>query len=329
MLKRVAFEAQTYLTATLRQAVDKTDDTPRRIPFAERTTRLEALRMVLGGIGISGEHEPAHALLDKACAMYESNNVKYLELSTCVSRTLEVQGATKSKELTLERGSLVLKHSEDKLSSPTDSEIKVHYAMVRRGISFQFAKIMSYEQHAIWETFLFEALHREAPPGYSRPSLAQLLQCDKAAFGRLSSQVPSVRQRDDATYPLGEALLALRQDPLIALYLMPTAKSSASSSSPASSGQPPAARPHPYGQGTSKGKGKGKKGGGRNAPPIPAELKGKWHRNASGEPICYGFKCRSGCSDKAIKPGGRCAKGLHICAEPRCGAAHSLQDHGK
>jgi hypothetical protein len=87
--------------------------------------------------------------------MFESNNVKYLELATCISRSHEVQGATKSKELTLERGSFILKHSEDRLTSPTNSEIKVHYAMVRRGISFQFAKLMSFAEHAAWETFLF------------------------------------------------------------------------------------------------------------------------------------------------------------------------------
>eukprot|EP00435_Cladocopium_sp_Y103_P020392 s3652_g5.t1 len=330
ILKRVAFEAQTYLTATLRQAVDRTDDTPRRIPFAERTTRLEALKTTLGGIGISGEHEPAHGLLDKACAMFESNTVKYLELASCVSRAHEVQGAPKSKELTLEKGSLVLKHSEDKMTSPTDSEIKVHYAMVRRGISFQFARLMSFEQHSTWETFLFEALHREAPPGYSRPSLAQLLQCDKAAFARLGSQVSSVRQKDDGTYPLGEALLALRQDPNIALYLMPVAKSSSSTVASSSGGAAAysTARPHPYSGNRPKGGGKGKKGGSKSTPPIPAELRGKWHKNSSGEPICYGYNCKSGCPEKGVKPGGRCSKGLHICAEPRCGGNHSLQEHG-
>eukprot|EP00435_Cladocopium_sp_Y103_P044391 s1982_g12.t1 len=329
ILKRVAFEAQTFLTATLRQAVDRTDDTPRRIPFAERTTRLEALKLTLGGIGISGEHEPAHGVLDKACAMYESNSIKYLELSSCVSRAHEVQGTPQSKELTLEKGSLILKHNDDKLTSPTDSEIKVHYAMVRRGISFQFARLMSFEQHSTWETFLFEALHRDPPPGYSRPTLAQLIQCDKAAFARLGSQTTSVRQRDDGTYPLGEALLALRQDPNIALYLMPLGRSSSSTSAPVGSPAQSTTRTHPYSGGRPKGGGKGKKGGGKNAPPIPAELRGKWYKNSSGEPICYGYNCKSGCAEKGIKPGGRCAKGLHICAEPRCGGHHSLQEHGK
>ena len=116
--------------------MDRTDDTPRRIPFAERATRLEAIRAALGGLGVSGGHEPSRNLLDRACAMYENNSVKYLDLASCVSRAHEVRGAPKSKELTLEKGSLVLKQGDDKMSAPTDNEIKVHYAMVRRGISF-------------------------------------------------------------------------------------------------------------------------------------------------------------------------------------------------
>ena len=81
-------------------------------------------------------------LKDKACQMYESNTLKYLDLASCVSRTLEIQGTTKSRELTLEKGSLVLKSPEDKLTSATDSEIKVHYAMIRRGLAFQFARLI-------------------------------------------------------------------------------------------------------------------------------------------------------------------------------------------
>ena len=108
---------------------------------------MEALRAAVLGISITGEHDPAHCLLDKACQMYESNTLKYLDLASCVSRTLEIQGTTKSRELTFEKGSLVLKNPEDKLTSATDSEIKVHYAMIRRGLASQFAKLMSHEQH--------------------------------------------------------------------------------------------------------------------------------------------------------------------------------------
>ncbi len=224
ILKRAAFEAQTFLIATLRQSVERTDEAPRKIAFAERSSRMEALRAALTGIEISGEQEPAHCVLDKACNIYESNTLKYLDPASCVSRSHEVQGTTKNRELTFEKGSLVLKSGEDKLSSSTDSEIKVHYAMVRRGLALQFARLMSYSQHCQWETFLFEAMHREAPPGYGRPSLAQLLQCDKAAWSRLSTLTVELRQRADGTYPMGQALLDLRADANITLYLAPVMK---------------------------------------------------------------------------------------------------------
>lgn len=179
-LKRAVFEAQTYLIASLRQAVERPEDVPKKVTFAERSTRMQALKTALPGLTVEGEHDPAHSLLDKVCNMFDNNTLKYLDPATCVSRSHEIQGTTKNRELTFERGSLVMKPPNE-LSTPTDSEIKVHYAFVRRGLALQFGRLMSYNQHCQWESFLFSALHREAPPGYSRPSLGQLLQCDRAA----------------------------------------------------------------------------------------------------------------------------------------------------
>ena len=164
---------------------------------------MDPLRNGLTGIRISGECEPAHGLLDRTCAMFQSNTLKYLDLASCVPRSLEVQGTTKNRELT--KGSLVMKNTDDKLQSATDSEIKVHYAMARRALAFQFAKLMSFHQHVQWETFLFEALHRDPPPGYSRPTLAQLLQCDTAASSRLGPTLSGIRQQEDGTNPLQKA----------------------------------------------------------------------------------------------------------------------------
>ena len=299
-IKRAAFEAQTYLIATLRQNVERGDEARHKIAFAERASRMDALRAAVVGVSISGEHDPAHCLLDKACQMYETNTLKHLDL----------------RELTFERGSLVLKNQEDKLVASTDSEIKVHYAMIRRGLAFQFAKLMSHEQHCQWETFLFESLHRETPPGYIRPSLAQLEKCEKAASFK------KIRQTALGAYPLGEALLNLRFDPNITLYLAPLAK-------PTSSANPSDHRSNPYeGPGPRKGKGKGKDGKGkRSSPPVPQELRDKWFKLSNGEPICFGYNCKSGCNSKT-KPGDKCAKGWHVCAEPRCQKNHSLTQHG-
>ena len=92
-VKRLTFEAHTYLVATLRQQVEPSDESqPRKVAYAERTQRMDALRADLRGIEISGEMEPAHSLLDKACKIFDDNSIKWLEPSTCVSRSMEVQG---------------------------------------------------------------------------------------------------------------------------------------------------------------------------------------------------------------------------------------------
>jgi hypothetical protein len=115
-IKRMAFEAHTYLVATLRQQVDHTDDAqPRKVAFAERNQRMDQLKADLRGIDIRGEMEPAHALLDKACAIFENNSIKLMEPSVCISRSLEAQGATKSREFTLEKGALILKQEKGAL----------------------------------------------------------------------------------------------------------------------------------------------------------------------------------------------------------------------
>lgn len=228
-IKRVAFEGQTYLVASLRQNIEQTDDSmPRKIAFAERNARMDTIKAALAGINIQGEFEPAHLVLDKACGMYEKNVVTYLEPAACVSRTHEVQGQKQSRELSLEKGSLVLKHQEN-LNSPTDSEIKFNNAMMRRGIALQFARIMSHAQHMEWTTFLFEAIHRDPPAGYARPALSQLIQTDRAAWTRLASTLRSIRQDEAGRYPFGTALLDLRSDPYIVLHLAPIARPASSS----------------------------------------------------------------------------------------------------
>ena len=323
-VRRLAFEAQTLLVASLRQVVEHRDDgAPKRIGAAERETRMNAIRAELGGLCIADEYEPSHLLLEKACQVHESNTLKYIDPASCTSRCQEVQGSTKTKELAFEGGALVIKDKEDKLIAPTSSEIQFLQAMTRRGIAFKFAKLMTYEQHTTWLNFLMQAMQREAPPGYSRPSLHQAMMCDKAAFTRLGSSMGSVRQLPDGSYPLGLRLLELRSDPSIALYLAPLARSQSSQGQgPRASPYNAAPRPGNAANQERKGKGKGKKG---KSPPMPAELRNKWHRTSSGDPLCFGYNTSKGC-DQA-KDGEKCAKRWHLCAEPRCLQAHPLPQH--
>ena len=326
-IRRLAFEAQTLITASLRQIVEARDDgAPKKIGAAERETRMAAIKTELAGLSICDDNEPSHLLLEKACQIGETNTLKYLEPSSCTSRSQEVQGSSKTKELSFEGGALVIKDKDDKLIAPTSSEMQFLFAMTRRGVAFKFARLMTFEQHSTWTNFLIQAMQRDPPPGYCKPSLHQVMLCDKAAFTRLASSMGSVRQAPDGTFPLGLRLLELRSDPTIALHLVPLARQV--------SAQPAAQRTSPYGThggkaqqhaaAERKGKGKGKKG---KTPPMPAELKNKWHRTASGDPLCFGYNTSRGC-DQA-RDGERCPKGWHLCAEPKCLQAHALPNHPK
>ena len=102
---------------------------------------------------------------------------------------------------------------------------------------------MTFPQHSACVNFLLHAMRRDPPPGYSKPSLHQVILCDKAAFTRLASTMASVRQRPDNTFPLGENLLKLRSDPTIVLHLTPLAKAALSqTSAPRSSPYPSSAQ---------------------------------------------------------------------------------------
>ena len=69
------------------------------------------------------------------------------------------------------------------------------------------------------------------------------------------------------------------------------------------------------------GKGKGKKGG--KASRMPSDLVGCRSHTNSGSPICYGFNLKT-CNEEVKS--GRCSKGSHICAVPRCGKHHPAVD---
>ena len=203
------------------------------------------------------------------------------------------------------------------MTCATDSEIQLHYAYSRRAVALTVARVMSFQQHSSWVTFLFESLHREVPQGYSRANLSQVVSCDKAAWARLATLNVSTREAADGTFPLGIALLNLKGDPSITLHLAPLARPTPAPSAPTHA---PTRQPGGRGKGKSAGKGK--------SPPMPAELRRKDHKTASNEPIGFAFNTVAGCSHSStVKAGDRCPKGLHVCAEPKCQQPHSLQQH--
>lgn len=325
VVRRLIFEAHTLVIASLRQTVEQKDDSaPRKVPQAERNERMDQVKRSLAGISVTGEYDPSHALLDRATHMLEHNTIKYIEPAACLSRSAEVLGESKDKRLSLEGGSLVVRERDNELRTQTQTEMQLFYAFARRGIALQFADIMRYEVHSQWTTFLFESMNREAPPGYGSPGINAVIQCDRAAWVRLAEACPNIKRDALGNHPIEAMLLALRSDPTIVLHLAPLSKGGSGKRAveDGDDHNPKTPRPNPK----FKGKGKGR---GKPTPSMPAELRGKWHSTPNGEPLCYGFNTAKGCPEKNIKPGERCKKGWHNCAEPRCQQPHPVFQHRK
>jgi len=66
------------------------------------------------------------------------------------------------------------------------------------------------------------------------------------------------------------------------------------------------------------------KEGGKSKGRGNSGMDGKNKTHSNGEPLCYNFNLR-GCPN--AKPGEKCGRGWHVCAEPGCGKNHSMRKH--
>jgi len=186
--------------------------------------------------------------------------------------------------------------------------------------------ICSYSVILEYHEYHMSHLTMDRAPGYRQITLHQVLEADRAAWLRLAERLPKgVRAGSDGVLPLDRELPRLQGDPKVAFHLL-WCRDSGPSSTGATKRQTddqgnPSAKQR-------KGNGKGKNGKGKATPKsMPVSLKDKWSRTKRGVPICWAFNTEEGCS--AAPAGGRCPRGVHLCAEPNCQKPHSLLNHTK
>ena len=126
--------------------------------------------------GISHKHEQqaAHALIDACFQMVESGSLTYIAPSKCGSRDQEIQQDAKSKQkqlVTIEQGALKTIASPTLPTVDIGTELKLMYALQRRGLAFDVVSLMSWETHSEWVNKLFRALMSDAIPNFSPISL--------------------------------------------------------------------------------------------------------------------------------------------------------------
>ena len=333
-VKRLLFESQTQLLAMLKEQVTNPEPTTaRKVPQAERESRLTNLRNRLQGVLIEGHTEPSHSLLDVATQMYDLNILKFIPLEKCYSRLTELTVANKphAKLIEFESSKIVLKDKDSDFEASVQSSYQVLEAMKRRGLALDFAGIMTFQRHDKYVQTLFAHLNREPPVGYSRCSVSQLIAADKAAWSHLIEQNVKPRPDDAGDLALDTRLVESLKSYEVSFTLLPLA-SKQQKSAPSSSQQSPQ---RPSNQNNYKG---GKKGGNRFKPyaskgkgkskfdqRVPREIReaGGTASTPDGDPICFDYslkRCREQVSD-----GARCKKGYHVCCI--CYGMHCMADH--
>ena len=142
LLRKLHFEATTLMVASINEQVksDSSDPTSlsKRLPAAEKQSRLEIQSKRLAGLRIVGELSPSHQLLDLTNAMVETVVLTWVAPSKCSKRDDEVQANIKPNPSTLQIEQATLKVAQVPVATVADvgSELKLQWALQRRGIAW-------------------------------------------------------------------------------------------------------------------------------------------------------------------------------------------------
>ena len=335
--KLLIFEAHTLVVANIKSEVSRKDDvgTHSVLPSAERDRRIQDQHARLKGLRFKGDEEVAFSSYDLVFTLLDKDTLTYLHPEKFVTRRFELAQKKPLKQLALDNDSLTVKERPMDHTCATRTELELVQALRRRALAFDLIGLVPYEVMNSYHAELLSHLQEEAPPGYSNTTVTQVLRADRAAFLYLAEILTSLKRDANGNLPLEMELPKVISRPSVSFHLLPlatTAPKTHATPKPAPANpnkrkleEPP--RPVPKGgnqgrKGKGKGKTKSKRGRGPN---VPKDLVGKSLETADGRRICWPYNLASGCTDAPA--GGHCSRGVHVCAEPGCTKAHSLQQH--
>ena len=284
-LRRLLFESQTLVMAQLREQVSNPEmQMTRKLPLVEREAKMRQLRARLPGVLLEHQLEPSHALLNLVAQMWETRQFQYIEIAKLTSREHEVLYSKSSKQLHVDADKLLVKVESKVPDQAASTELQVLEALKRRGVAFAFIDALSWEVHERYLQSLFNHLCTEAPDGYVKTTLQQLLRADRQVFLTMIRKDVNVRRRPDDTLEMDTEIMSALQSYEVGFHLMPLPKAKVTEvkqQQPSPLGQP--SQPsnwqsrgsQPYYKGSSKGKTKGKGKGKKVANILPAELQNK------------------------------------------------------
>ncbi|CAK0900053.1 unnamed protein product, partial [Prorocentrum cordatum] len=342
-VRRLFFESHALSVSELRHRTERTDqDAPRKVPQAEREARKEVLRKRLApGLQMEGELDPSNVLVDRFVQMVEENTLQWVPWEMASKRDQELTTQPGRKKWFPDgTGTVRERNVSDPIVADVSNALKVSWALQRRGLAMEVARLMTFEGHELLRNKLLAALTREVPDDrYEPPTLDNLRSADKEVWKKLSrlcaGGVRPATARDQL--PTDSHIQTVFDSVEVNMLLMPLAKAGASSSKrkaeaawqnddnvhkrrKGGKGGAFAPPPQPAAE-PRKGKDRGKKW----TPAMPKELLalGGVPLLPDRTPICYGYnsgRCREQVRD------GRCARGMHVCCRKGCGGKHPISE---
>eukprot|EP00435_Cladocopium_sp_Y103_P036446 s2670_g9.t1 len=222
-LKQLAYESLTVAVAAIKQRIETPDDVTRKLPAQEKDQRLKVMREKITGFEIKGDYEPAHCVIDAFASMLDEGALRHFPLSRCVSRELELLSIKTDKQVVLLEGQqLQVKAKSSELTSELGNELRVHQAMIRRGLALEMSNLGTYAAHEKVMREFMSHLNRQAPPGYRAASIDAILRADRELWTRVADRVRSdLRANKDGELPVDKALEELHTSPSVAFHLLP------------------------------------------------------------------------------------------------------------
>ncbi|CAE7523403.1 SLC24A2 [Symbiodinium sp. CCMP2592] len=324
--RRLFHEAYAVTTSEMKMLVERTDESiPRKLSVPERSERFEVVSKRLVGLSIKNRLEPADSLVDSFVSQYEQDKLQFVPWEKLVSKEQEAStGAKREPFFSLDSTGKLRSETKVEVRADTSTELLLQLALQRRGIAMEMANILDYHRHHMWVERLLAARLDAPPSTHMQPTLDQCQQADRKLWQLLGEATRSGIQLKAGGRPLDTIFESTWQSPEVLHLLQPMPRAAGDSVT-----QQVAPPPRPHGPGPYDRPGKGRKGTGKGAKgtkgsgKVPAALAGCRSCTNAGENICFGYGLKT-CRETVTR--GRCVRGLHICAWPKCGKSHPALD---
>ena len=223
-LRRLLFEAQSYVLAQLKMSVSGDQSSmARKLPVPEKPARLADLKHRLSGVVLEGEKEPAYSLIDLCQTIYETGNIIWIHPSKRHKRESEVRASVKDPKQIVKVEPQVLKIDAEVSTGEAEhgTELKLMWCLQRRGFAMDMTGVASWDIHEKWVDTLFRSYSSDVSQATRPVTFAQLIKADCEMWTLLAREHHSVKPDAHGNKPLDAAISQMQYDPRIIVHLMP------------------------------------------------------------------------------------------------------------